>query len=77
MARTKVTAKYQVTIPKAVREKVEVRPGEVVSVEALSGSEILLKVFPRKANPLSVLIGKRRRLPEIPVEELEKRAESR
>jgi AbrB family looped-hinge helix DNA binding protein len=77
MARTKVTAKYQVTIPREVREKVEVRPGEVVSIEALSGNEILLKVYPRKADPLSVLIGKRGRLPEVPVEELEEAAESR
>ena len=77
MARTKVTSKYQVTIPRDVREKVEVRPGEVVTMEALSANEILLRVYPRKADPLSVLIGRRRRLPEVPVEELEERAESR
>jgi hypothetical protein len=46
-------------------------------MEALSANEILLKVYPRKADPLSVLIGRRRRLPEVPVEELEERAESR
>ncbi len=77
MARTKVTAKYQVTIPREVREKVDVRPGEVVSVEAISGNEILVKVYPHKADPLDVLIGKRRRLPVIRVAELEEAAESR
>jgi len=77
MARTKVTAKFQITMPKEVREKVGVRPGEVVTVEALSGNEILLRVYPRKADPLSVLIGKRRGPLEVPVEELEEKAESR
>ena len=77
MARTKVTAKYQITIPREVREKVEVRPGEVVSVEALSGNEILLRVYPRKADPLSVLIGRKHDHPGISVEELEEKAESR
>ncbi|MEM3783995.1 MAG: AbrB/MazE/SpoVT family DNA-binding domain-containing protein [Candidatus Bathyarchaeia archaeon] len=30
----KVTSKFQVTILKEVREKVKIKPGEIVSVEA-------------------------------------------
>ncbi len=77
MPRSKVTAKYQVTIPRQVREKVEVKPGEVVSVEALSQDEILLKRYPRIADPLSTLIGKRKSRRTVAVEELEERMESR
>ena len=77
MPRSKVTAKYQVTIPREVREKVEVKPGEVVSVEALSSDEILLKRYPRVADPLKTLIGSRMFPQKIPVEELEEKIESR
>ncbi len=75
--RSKVTAKYQVTIPRQVREKVDVKPGEVVSVEALSQDEILLKRYPRIANPLSTLIGKRKSRRTVALEELEEKIESR
>lgn len=37
MARTKVSAKYQVTIPKDIREKVDVRPGQEFQVIAKGG----------------------------------------
>lgn len=77
MPRSKVTAKYQVTIPRQVREKVEVKPGEVVSVEALSQDEILLKRYPRIADPLSTLIGKKKSRQMVAVEELEEKIESR
>jgi hypothetical protein len=36
-------AKCQVTKPREIGEKVKVRPGEVVTVEAVSANEILLK----------------------------------
>jgi len=51
MPRSRVTAKFQVTIPREVREKVEVKPGEVVSVEALSSDEIRVRRYPRTSNP--------------------------
>ena len=41
LPRSKVTAKYRVTIPKEVRERVSVKPGEVVLVEAFSKDENL------------------------------------
>jgi AbrB family looped-hinge helix DNA binding protein len=72
-----VTTKYQVTIPKTVREKAGVRPGETVSVEALSEDEILLKRSPRVSDPLSVLIGRKVYPRRVPVEELETKIESK
>ncbi len=77
MPRSKITAKYQVTIPREVRDKVEVRPGEVVSVEALSEDEIILRRYPHVADPLKTLIGRRTSHREIPVEELEEEIETR
>ena len=76
LPKSKVTAKYQVTIPLAVREKVEVRPGEVVSVEAVSKDEIVVRRYPSVADPLQTLIGKKASRRSISIEELE-RAESR
>jgi AbrB family looped-hinge helix DNA binding protein len=77
LPRSKVTSKYQVTIPKEVREKVGVKAGEVVSVEALSQAEIRLRRFPSVSNPLEVLIGRKRFSRTVPVEELEERIEFR
>ena len=77
LPRSRVTAKYQVTIPKEVRKKVGVKAGEVVSVEALSQDEIRLKRFPTVLNPLEVLIGGKIYRRTVPVEELEQKIESR
>ncbi len=71
MARSKVTAKYQVTIPREIREKIEVRPGEIVTVEAVSRDEILLRRYSRTKDPLATLIGKTTR-GTVAIEELEK-----
>jgi AbrB family looped-hinge helix DNA binding protein len=76
LARSKVTAKYQVTIPREVREKIEVRPGEIVTVEAVSHDEIVLKRFSRVKDPLDTLIGKASR-GTVAVTELEEKMESR
>ena len=77
MAKTKVTSKFQVTIPREVREKVGIRPGEVVSVESISAEEIVVKRFRRLKDPLKVLIGKTVSARHIPVEEIEEHAETR
>ena len=77
MSRSKVTAKYQVTIPKDVRDELAVRPGEVLSVEAISKGEIRLRRFSSVPDPLAVLIGKRDRHEAVRVETLEEKAESR
>jgi len=51
LPKSKVTSKYQVTIPKEVRERTGVEPGELVSVEAVSKAEIRLKRFPPWRTP--------------------------
>ena len=77
MPKTKVTSKFQITIPKEVREKVGVRPGEVVNVESVSDEEIVIKRFRRVKDPLKVLVGKTPSVRHVPVEEFEEKAETR
>jgi AbrB family looped-hinge helix DNA binding protein len=77
MPRTKVTAKYQVTIPRAVREEVGVRPGEIVSMEVVSRDEIVLRRYSSVKDPLKTLIGGRVSRRAVPIEDLEERIESR
>ena len=71
LGKSKVTAKYQVTIPRDVREKVGVRPGEVVTVEATPQGEIVVKLYSKTRDPMGVLIGKKS-LGTVPIEELER-----
>lgn len=77
MPKTKVTSKFQVTIPKDVREKVKVKPGEIVSIESVSDEEILIRRFRKVKEPLKVLVGKTTLERHIPVEEFEEKAETR
>mgnify|MGYP001080622942 CR=1 FL=1 len=77
MPKTKVTSKFQVTIPKEVREKVGVRPGEIVSVESVSEEEIVVRRFRRVKDPLKVLVGKAPSVRHVPVEKFEEEAETR
>jgi bifunctional DNA-binding transcriptional regulator/antitoxin component of YhaV-PrlF toxin-antitoxin module len=76
MPTSRVTTRFRVRIPREVREG-EVKPGEVVSVEALSGDEILVKRYPHTSTPLETLIGTKPASRRVPVEELEERMESR
>lgn len=76
MQRTKVTSKYQLTIPKEVRRRINLRPGEVVGVEAVSEEEIVIKRLPRVREPLKVLLGERPVLRRsVSIEELEEKIE--
>ena len=77
MPRSKVSARYQLTIPRAVREKFEIRPGEVVIVDVLSPDEILISRSSRIEARLKTLIGSRISRKKIPVDVLEERIESR
>ncbi len=77
MPKTKVTSKFQVTIPKEVREKIGVRPGEVVNIESVSDEEIVIRRFRRVKDPLKVLVGKTPSIRRVPVEEFEEKAETR
>ena len=77
MPRSKVTAKFQVTIPRDVREKVNIKPGETVSMEVVSEDEILVRRHSTVANPLNVLIGEGVVRRSIPVGKLEDAIETR
>jgi len=76
MPKTKVTDKFQITIPKEVRNKVGLEPGELVSLESVSDEEILIKRFKRVEDPLKVLVGKRPYHRHVPIEELEEKVEA-
>lgn len=77
MAKSRVTDKFQVTIPKEVREEVGLKPGEVVVVEKVSEEEIILRRFKRVKDPLRVLVGERPFPRHVPIEELEEKVEAR
>ncbi|RLF22352.1 MAG: AbrB family transcriptional regulator [Thermoprotei archaeon] len=75
MSRVKVTEKYQVTIPKDVRERIGLNPGEIVEVSALDENTIIIKRL-RAREPLKLLIGEKPLFDRhIPVEEVEEAAE--
>ena len=75
MERTKVTEKYQVTIPKSIREKIGLKAGEIIIVEAKGRDEIRLKRFRKVKEPLKILVGKRMFDKHIPIDEIEERME--
>ena len=77
MEETKVTEKFQVTIPKNVRDKIGLKPGEVMIVESAGDNEVRLKRFRVVKDPIQILVGKRKIFhKQIPIEDLEKRIES-
>lgn len=72
----KVTEKFQVTIPKDVREKINLKPNEEFEVIALNDNEILLRrKVKRVKDPLEVLIGKEKMEEEIPPEKIDELGE--
>ncbi len=77
MGVSRVTDKFQVTIPKDVREALGLRPGEEVIVETGPKGRIIVKRFPTVKDPLSTLIGKKPYPRHIPIDELEEIAETR
>jgi len=77
MSRTRVTSKFQLTIPKDIREQVDLRPGEVVEVKVDDGGVIIIKRFRRVKDPLKALIGKTTFPRHVSIEELEEKAETR
>jgi antitoxin PrlF len=56
----KVTSKGQVTIPKGIREKLGVRPGENVGFEEKEGVLVIKKVVPK--SPFDKWVGKLKNL---------------
>jgi len=77
MPRTKVTSKFQLTIPKEVREQIDLRPGEIVEVQVDDEGSIIIKRFRRVKDPLKVLIGKTVFPRHVSIEELEEKTETR
>ncbi len=53
----KVTRKYQVTLPKEVREKLGIRIGDFLRVRVENEKIILEPVVPRKRNPVDDMLN--------------------
>jgi AbrB family looped-hinge helix DNA binding protein len=74
MAKSKVTDKHQLTVPKEVREKVGMRAGEEVIVEARERGEIVIRRLKRVKQPLEILVGKKPVFERpVAIDELEER----
>ncbi|MEM4031504.1 MAG: AbrB/MazE/SpoVT family DNA-binding domain-containing protein, partial [Ignisphaera sp.] len=65
----KVTRNYQVTIPASIREKVEIREGDLVKI-VYDEKENVIKITPLKRKRLTIRAGRR-----ISVEEIEEAIE--
>jgi len=76
MGETRVTEKFQITIPKDVREAIGLKPGEVLLVEPAGEEELSVKRFRMMKDPLRVLVGTRKFKRHVPVAEFEEKVES-
>jgi antitoxin PrlF len=72
-----VTEKFQITIPKEIREEIELRPGEKVIVEKSGDDSILVRPYRKVREPIKHLIGKSRYHRRVSIEELEDKIERR
>ncbi len=77
MGKTRVTSKYQITLPADVRSKMPVHPGETLVVEVQDPTTIVVRRERSVRRPLSVLIARRPLLRQhITPDELDELAES-
>ncbi len=53
--RRRVTARGQITIPKRLRERLGIRPGQILEIEADDGRLVATKVTPR--DPIDAVYG--------------------
>ena len=53
----KVTRKYQITLPKEVREKLGIRIGDFLRVKVEDGKVILEPIVPRRRNPIDDMLS--------------------
>ena len=53
----KVTRKYQVTLPKEVRERLGIRVGDSLRVKVEDGKVVLEPVVPRRRNPINDMLN--------------------
>jgi AbrB family looped-hinge helix DNA binding protein len=76
MGKSRVTSKFQITLPADVRERVPFRPGEVVAIEATDNGSVVVRRVRKVANPLDHLIGRKPWFPKsIPPEQVDEWAE--
>ena len=53
----KVTRKYQITLPKEVREKLGIRIGDFLKVRIEDGKVVLEPIVPRRRNPVDDMLS--------------------
>jgi AbrB family looped-hinge helix DNA binding protein len=75
MGETRVTEKFQITIPKDVREIIGLKAGEILLVEPVGEEGLTVKRFRVVKEPSRVLVGKRKFKRHVPIEELEEKIE--
>jgi len=76
MGKSRVTAKFQVTLPADVRTRVPFRAGELVEIEAEDDSTVRVRRIRKVSNPLEHLIGRKPWFPKaIPPERVDEMAE--
>jgi len=57
MSIVRITRKYQVTIPKQVREKLKLRVGDLLKVEVEEGKIVFRPLTPRSEDPVEELLS--------------------
>ena len=57
MSIVRITRKYQVTIPKKVREKLKLRVGDLLKVEIEEGKIVFKPLTPRSEDPVEELLS--------------------
>ena len=57
MSIVRITRKYQVTIPKKVREKLKLRVGDLLKVEVEEGKIVFRPLTPRSEDPVEELLS--------------------
>ena len=70
MVKSRVSSKGQITLPKAIREALGLRPGEEVVFELREGGAFLR---PRRRVPLEALLGRVRRGRQPQVDQRQRR----
>ena len=53
----KVTRKYQITLPKEVREKLGIRAGDFLKVKVEDGKVVLEPIASRRKNPIDDMLN--------------------
>ena len=57
MSIVRITRKYQVTIPKKVREKLKLKVGDLLKVEVEEGKIVFRPLTPRSEDPVEELLS--------------------